>query len=71
MSWGIHIDGVLSGSCCIGCCSHCLHIQNDGSDQLGSLSVETPGVLGDESLLKDSLFGSTETVWIGEGGNLW
>ena len=71
MSWGIHIDGVLSGSCCIGYCSHCLHIQDNGSDQPGSLSIVTSGILGDESFLKDSLSRLTEMAWVGGGGNLW
>ena len=69
--WGIHIDGILSSSCCIGCYSHYLHIWDDGSNQPGSLSIETSGILEDESFLKDSLSGLTETAWVGGSGNLW
>ena len=70
-SWGIHIDGVFSGSCYIGCCSHCLHIQDDGFDQFGSSSIEASGILGDKSSLEDSLFGLMEMEWVGGGGDLW
>ena len=70
MCWGVHIDRVLPGSCCIGCCGHCFHIQDNGSDQPGSLGIETPGILGDESSLKDSLSGVLEIAWVGGGGNL-
>ena len=71
MCQGIYIDGVFSGSCHIGCSSHCLCVCNDHSDHPGSLSIETPGILGDESPLKDSLLGMSKMVWVGGGGNLW
>ena len=71
VSWGVHIDWVLFDSYYIGCCSHCFCVRDDGSDQPSSLDTETPGVLRDESSLKDSLSGTTKTMWVGGGGNLW
>ena len=69
--WGVYIDRVLSGSYCVGCSSHCLYICDDCSDHPGSLSIKTPGILGDESSLKDCLSGPTKTVWVRGDGNLW
>ena len=68
---GVYVNGVLSGSCRIGCGSHCLCICNDCPDHSGSLGIETPGILGDESSLKDCLPGLTKTVWVRGDGNLW
>ena len=62
VSQGIYIDWVLSDSCYVGCCSHCFCIRDDGSDQPGPSSIETPGILGDESSLKNSLLEMTKAV---------
>ena len=69
--WGVHINWILPDSCCIGHCSHYFCIRDNGSDQPGSLSVETLGVLEDESSLKDSLLETSEMAWVKGGGNLW
>ena len=69
-SWSIYIDWILSDSCCIGYCSYRFCIRDNGSDQPGPLSIETLGVLGDESSLKDDLLGMTEVTWVGRGGDL-
>ena len=71
MSWGVHVNWILSDSCSIGCCSHCFCIKDDSSNQPSSLDMETPGILGDESFLEDSLPGMTEASWVEGGGNLW
>ena len=67
----IYINRVLSGSCCIGCSSHCLCICDDYSNHPGFLGIETSGVLEDESSLKDCLSRPTKTVCIRGGSNLW
>ena len=69
--WGIYINGIVPSPHCIGCSSHCLCICDDHSDHPGSLGIETPGILEDESSLKDRLSGPTKTAWIRGGGNLW
>ena len=71
MCWGIYINGVFPGPHCIDYSSHCLCVCNDCSDHPGSLGIETPGILGDESPLKDHLSGLTRMVWVRGGGNLW
>ena len=70
-SWGIHIDWVFSSSYCIGCYHHCFCIRDDGPDQPGSLSTETPCVLKKKFSLKDGLLGMMEMAWVGRGDNLW
>ena len=71
MCWGVYINRVFSSFCHIGCSSHCLYICDDCSDHPGFLGIETPGILGDESLLKDHLSGLTKMVWVRGGGDLW
>ena len=71
MCRGIYVDGVLPGPCCIGCSGHCLCICDDRSNHPDSLSIETPGILGNESSLEDCLPGLTKAVWVGGDGNLW
>ena len=71
MCWGIYINGIFPGPCCIGCSSHCLCVHNDRSDHPGFLGVETPSILGDESPLKDRLSGLTKMAWVRGGGDLW
>ena len=70
MCWGIYINRVLSGSCHIGCSSHCLCICDDCSDHPSPLGIETSGILGDESSLKDCLPGSMKMAWIRGDSNL-
>ena len=62
MCRGIYIDGVFPGPCCIGCSSHCLCICDDRSDHPSSLSIETPGILGNKSFLEDCLPGSMKVA---------
>ena len=71
MCRGIYINRVFSGSHHIGCSSHCLCVCNDYSDHPSFLSIETPGILEDESSLKNRLSGPMKTAWVGGGGNLW
>ena len=62
MCQGVYINGVFLGSCRIGYSSHYLCICNDHSDHPGSLSIETPGILGDESSLEDCLPGLSKVA---------
>ena len=71
MCWDIYINGIFPSPCCIGCSSHCLCVCDDRSDHPGSLGIETPSILGDESPLKDCLSGLTKTAWVRGGGDLW
>ena len=68
---GVYIDRILSGSCCVGCSSHCLCICDDCFDHPGSLGIETPGILGDESPLKDHLSGPIKMAWVRGDSDLW
>ena len=67
----VYINRVLSGSCHIGCSSHCLCISDDCPNHPGSLGIEAPGILEDEFPLKDCLPGPTKTAWVRGDGNLW
>ena len=71
MCRGVYVDGVFSGSCRIGYSSQCLYVCDDRSDHLGSLGIETPGILGDEPPLKDCLSRLTKTVWVRGDSDLW